>query len=335
MCVCVCVELERRYEARAQIVKRLQGEIERLLEDGNKSAASGWSLLRDVEDQLAQLQPQQQDGKGDEAPTSPVTPSTPFSTASPMLTVSLFLLGGHPHPRSGSFVAVAPTEGSSMPPTAPTSTPVPLSTPPPIDVPVGPRRPRATSQLPSPQRSGSFGLSLLSSSFEVMSPISDAGLFSPSMPSRISMDALDMIQTTPAAGAESYPTPVPQHIRTRSPVMMGGNGARPSAGVPKPSVNDVAAASSDYFADKVTVSDPITVTSGLTSFTLYSCALIKRGKVEIVVHKRYSDFEKLHETLIRLHSSSRAGGSSQVIGMPDMPEKRTIGIVLHATMTTA
>ena len=42
----------------------------------------------------------------------------------------------------------------------------------------------------------------------------------------------------------------------------------------------------------------------------------------MVVQKRYSDFEKLRELLVRAHSG---GPNPQTLGLPELPEKRLLG----------
>jgi len=105
------------------------------------------------------------------------------------------------------------------------------------------------------------------------------------------------------------------------------------------------------WVESVTVTNPTRVDALLSSYIVYTCIVhqrhvrrapqavarahapliaalmsercladIQRG--DLVIHKRYSEFEKLRDNLVRAHGT---GPNPQTLGLPELPGKRMLG----------
>ncbi|CAI2165436.1 13583_t:CDS:2 [Funneliformis geosporum] len=74
----------------------------------------------------------------------------------------------------------------------------------------------------------------------------------------------------------------------------------------------------NLFAEKVTVSNPLRIGSGIGSYVLYTCTVNGTDGLRIVVRKRYSDFVKLRSQLVKAQPKYR-----KII--PNLPPKKILG----------
>ncbi|CAG8478229.1 6865_t:CDS:2 [Funneliformis mosseae] len=91
---------------------------------------------------------------------------------------------------------------------------------------------------------------------------------------------------------------------------------------PKPSIFQISLnrcdRPSNLFAEKVTVSNPSRIGSGIGSYVLYTCTVNGTDGLRIVVRKRYSDFVKLRSQLVKAQPKYR-----KII--PNLPPKKVLG----------
>ncbi|KAJ1977976.1 hypothetical protein H4R35_002085 [Dimargaris xerosporica] len=83
-------------------------------------------------------------------------------------------------------------------------------------------------------------------------------------------------------------------------------------------LDDAETAAVPLFATEVTVTDPIRVGFSLNSYVVYKCRAKRPDGTEMVVHRRYTDFENLRRALARAYRAFRRG-------IPKMPEKKVVG----------
>ncbi|KAF0459847.1 Phox-like protein [Gigaspora margarita] len=74
----------------------------------------------------------------------------------------------------------------------------------------------------------------------------------------------------------------------------------------------------NLFAQKVNVSNPIRIGAGYGSYIAYTCTVKSQEGASIIVRKRYSDFVKLREQLIKAYPKFRKL-------IPSLPPKRVMG----------